>query len=113
IAAVRKADEIFSVPGVDAIFVGQNDLMASMRGPDGANPSAAEFEAALQEILAACKRNNVAAGIHCFVVEDVQRRLAEGWRFIALGSDLSMMLDAAKRDLAVLGKQPKGNLANY
>src|SRR5438270_10398716 len=35
IMAVEHADEIFSVPGIDAIFVGPNDLEASMRGPDG------------------------------------------------------------------------------
>ncbi len=31
IDAVRNADSIFSVPGIDAIFVGPNDLAASMR----------------------------------------------------------------------------------
>src|SRR3954470_21669009 len=31
VAAVEVADEIYSVPGVDAVFVGPNDLAASMR----------------------------------------------------------------------------------
>ena len=39
IQAVENADEIFSVPGIDAIFVGPNDLAASMRGKDGKPPS--------------------------------------------------------------------------
>src|SRR6516165_4494599 len=40
ITAVDHADEIFSVPGIDAIFVGPNDLEASMRSSDGKPPSA-------------------------------------------------------------------------
>ena len=31
---VENADAIYSLPGVDAIFVGPNDLTAQMRGPD-------------------------------------------------------------------------------
>src|SRR6185437_17176092 len=39
IQAVEDADAIFSVPGIDAIFVGPNDLAASMRSKDGKPPS--------------------------------------------------------------------------
>ena len=39
IKAVENADAIFSVPGIDAIFVGPNDLAASMRSKDGKPPS--------------------------------------------------------------------------
>src|SRR5207302_4423278 len=62
IQAVRDADEIFSVPGIDAIFVGPNDLAASMRGKDGRPPSGEETTQVLKEILEACRRNGVPAG---------------------------------------------------
>src|SRR5215472_14575488 len=42
IKAVEDADSIFSVPGIDAIFVGPNDLAASMRGKDGRPASGEE-----------------------------------------------------------------------
>src|SRR5437588_4737338 len=42
IQAVEDADAIFSVPGIDAIFVGPNDLAASMRSKDGKPASAEE-----------------------------------------------------------------------
>jgi len=109
---VRRADEIFSVPGIDAIFVGPNDLRASMRNKDGADPSLEEFEAALTAIREACDRCKVAPGLHVFSAKDAERRLKEGWRFIALGSDLSLMLAAAASDLAYLGRSGK-NTANY
>src|SRR5947199_2336149 len=48
IRAVERAEEIFSVPGVDAIFVGPNDLAASMRGPKGEPPSGAATDRAMK-----------------------------------------------------------------
>src|SRR3989441_6805903 len=51
IEAVRDANEIFSVPGIDAIFVGPNDLAASMRGKDGRPPSGEESTQVLKQIL--------------------------------------------------------------
>ena len=44
IKAVEIADEIYSVPGLDAVFVGPNDLAATMRKPDGTPPSKSEME---------------------------------------------------------------------
>src|SRR5271163_1443374 len=61
IQSVENADAIFSVPGIDAIFVGPNDLAASMRGKDGRPPSAAATAEANRHILATCKRHGVAA----------------------------------------------------
>src|ERR1700687_6326406 len=51
IQAVQNADAIFSVPGIDAIFVGPNDLAASMRSKDGKPPSAAATLEANKHIL--------------------------------------------------------------
>jgi 4-hydroxy-2-oxoheptanedioate aldolase len=95
ITAVEHADEIFSVPGIDAIFVGPNDLEASMRGSDGSPPTAAATAAAMTQILAACRKHKVAAGVHCFSLADARRRIEEGWQFIAVNSELRMMMDGA------------------
>src|SRR5688572_22750448 len=39
IDAVRNFEDVFSVPGIDAVFVGPNDLAQSMRGKDNKPPS--------------------------------------------------------------------------
>ena len=44
---VENAEEIYALPGVDAIFVGPNDLTFQMRGPDGQDPTPDELEAML------------------------------------------------------------------
>ena len=73
IEAVENADAIFSVPGIDAIFVGPNDLAASMRGKDGKPPSGEATTQAMKHILATCKKHKVAAGLHCGSAEVHQR----------------------------------------
>lgn len=113
IQAVRDFDEIFSVPGIDAVFVGPNDLAASMRTPDGKPPAPDVFKNTLAEILAACKRNNVAAGIHTFSAEEAQMRINEGWQFIAVNSDLRLLMDGAKRILDGLSLARGGDMVKY
>jgi 4-hydroxy-2-oxoheptanedioate aldolase len=104
IQAVENADSIFSVPGIDAIFVGPNDLAASMRGKDGKPPSGEATTQAMKHILATCKKHGVAAGVHCTTPEEVRHRVEEGWQFIAIGSELRMMLDGIKSVLDRLGR---------
>src|SRR5947208_5020705 len=88
IESVRNADAIFSVPGIDAIFVGPNDLAASMRSADGKPPSGEATTAANKKILETCKKYGVAAGYHCSTPDEVKHRIAEGWQFLAIGSEL-------------------------
>jgi 4-hydroxy-2-oxoheptanedioate aldolase len=91
ISAVEIADEIYSVPGVDAVFVGPNDLARTMRTPDGKPPSKQYFEDTLTRIREAAVRNGIAPGLHVFSIDDAERRIAEGWQFIAVNSELKMM----------------------
>jgi 4-hydroxy-2-oxoheptanedioate aldolase len=112
IDAVERADEIFSVPGIDAIFVGPNDLEASMRSADGKPPTAEATAAVMKRILAACRKNKVAAGVHCFNAADVRRRIEEGWQFLAFNSELRMMMDGAAAMIGPL-KGDKAAGANY
>ncbi|MBI3411378.1 MAG: 2-dehydro-3-deoxyglucarate aldolase [Planctomycetes bacterium] len=112
IRAVEDADAIFSVPGIDAIFVGPNDLAASMRSKDGRPPSVDATKKAHDQILAACKRCKVPTGIHCFSADEANQRIAEGWQFIAIGSELKMMLSGAALEVDKLGGAKK-ELAKY
>lgn len=114
IQAVRDADKIFSVPGVDAVFVGPNDLSASMRDKDGNPPKPEVFQEAIMEVLRACKRNRVPSGIHAFTAAEAELRISEGWQFIAISSELKMMMDGAKALLSGLPTgRSTGDLARY
>jgi 4-hydroxy-2-oxoheptanedioate aldolase len=113
IKAVEAADAIFSVPGIDAIFVGPNDLAASMRGKDSKPPSAEATRQAMDHILKTCQKHKVAAGLHCGSAEEARERIAEGWQFLAVGSELKMMLTDASHIIQTLGVQSGQDMARY
>jgi 4-hydroxy-2-oxoheptanedioate aldolase len=112
IDAVRDFDNVYGVGGVDAVFVGPNDLAASMRTSDGKPPKGEDFQQALKDILAGCKRLGIAAGLHTFSAEEAKIRIAEGWQFIAVSSELKMMVDGAAKIVSSLGGS-SGDLAKY
>jgi 4-hydroxy-2-oxoheptanedioate aldolase len=113
IRAVEDADAIFSVPGIDAIFVGPNDLAASMRSADGKGPSAEATQQALKHILATCKKHGVAPGYHCMNPEEAVLRLEEGWQYLAIGSELKFMLNGTADVLQKVGARGKQEMAKY
>lgn len=113
IDSVRNADAIFSVPGIDAIFVGPNDLAASMRSKDGKPPAPEATREAMQHILATCKKHKVAAGVHAFSAKEARMYIDDGWQFIAINSELRFMLETANAVLKDLGMASKGEGAKY
>src|SRR5262245_33053220 len=113
IQAVRDFDQVFSVPGIDAVFVGPNDLAASMRSKDGKPPSPDLFKETLAAILAGCKKHKVPAGVHCYSPEEAKARIEEGWQFIAIGSELRMMMDSAADVVKRTGIGTQTDLARY
>jgi 4-hydroxy-2-oxoheptanedioate aldolase len=114
IRAVDIADEIYAVPGIDAVFVGPNDLAFSMRGADGSPPPRETFEATLTRIREAAQRNRLPCGLHVLTPADALKRAREGWQFIAVGSELKMMLEgAADLTTQILAQPSPEDLANY
>jgi 4-hydroxy-2-oxoheptanedioate aldolase len=110
---VDNAEAIYSLPGVDAIFVGPNDLTFQMRGPDGIDPTPEQLEAMLQRVLAIGKKTGTPVGLHVQSVDDAKRRIAEGWRFLALGSELRFMTSEAQRMVSGLNLKKAVDLARY
>lgn len=111
---VENAEEIYSLPGCDAIFVGPNDLAWQMKEADGKERSKDELEGMLQRVLAAGKKTGTPVGLHVQTVEQVERRISEGWQFIALGSELKMMVTGAQEFVSALNlSSGGGDLARY
>lgn len=110
---VANADRIYSLPGVDAIFVGPNDLRWQMKTADHPEPTDSEYEAILQEILAAGQRTGTPVGLHVQSTEDALQRAAEGWQFIALQSEMRMMIQQAQTHLKALGSNGTDDVVRY
>jgi len=100
VKGVEHADEILSVPGVDVCYIGPNDLLASMGFRPAQESAEPRFVEALDHVLNTCKKYGVAPGLHTYSVEMINRRIAQGFRFCALSSEVDLMIARIKTDLA-------------
>lgn len=99
---VDNAEQIYSLPGCDAIFIGPNDLRFQMSHRLGRMPTAEEHEAMIQAVIAAGKKTGTPTGIHAMSPEAALQRAEQGMQFLAVGSDLRMMTLEAQRTLEML-----------
>jgi 4-hydroxy-2-oxoheptanedioate aldolase len=96
VEGVKNLDEILSVPGVGAVFIGAaNDLRHSM----GVPASSPEVETARQTILKGCLAHRVACGITVNSASEMTRRLKEGWMMIRAS------LEVAREGRAIMEKR--------
>ncbi len=96
VTAVENAEKIYSIPGIDAMFIGPNDLLSSMGKTPRMESDDREFVDALRHLRETAVSHGVAPGLHVGDAEMARRRIDEGWRFIAVQSDLALMLTAAR-----------------
>jgi len=99
IDAVNNIEEILSVPGIDGTFIGPYDLSMSLGLPG--QLSHPEVVAAKEKVLKATLKKGLAAGIH-FVqpltaVDDCLKAIGEGYRFIAVGTDILFLGDNCRK----------------
>lgn len=105
IEAVRVVDEILAVERIDATFIGPYDLSASM-GLAGQLEHPDVLDAG-RRILAASRGRGIAPGLHLIhpdrIPDQLRSRIAEGFRFFALGSD-ALVLGSGYRSLAATAR---------
>jgi 4-hydroxy-2-oxoheptanedioate aldolase len=97
--AVERCDRILSVPGLDAMFIGPNDLLASMHRTPAMETQDPDFVEALRRLRETARKHGVAPGIHVGNSEQARRRASEGFQFIAVSSELGFMLTEAHRSV--------------
>jgi 2-keto-3-deoxy-L-rhamnonate aldolase RhmA len=100
--AVERIDEIASVPGIDVLFIGTNDLSFSL-GFHGRQDDP-RLKSAIEKVVAAGRRNKVALGRPASSPEQVQQYINEGFLFFQASSELGMMAAGAGPLLKSLGK---------
>jgi 4-hydroxy-2-oxoheptanedioate aldolase len=106
--AVENLDEILSVPGVDAVYIGPMDLSISLGLPPQMDSEVPAYADARQRILEACLRHNVAAGINS-TTQTAPKRIAEGFRLVLVTSDFGSLIRAVGEDVrSVRQAQPGG-----
>ena len=98
-SCIENIDEIAAVPGVDILFLGQNDLCMSMGLYEKYEfphmYTSPELQAATEKLKAAANRNKVILGLFLFGTARVGEFLEKGFPFISIGNDLHHILTQA------------------
>lgn len=98
--ALDNLDDILSVEGLDAIYIGPSDLSLAL----GCNPTFDDLDPkaaqAVDHILARAKAHGVVAGIHNGGPEAALKRIAKGFQFVTISSDARLMAAGAQAVMA-------------
>jgi 4-hydroxy-2-oxoheptanedioate aldolase len=107
--ALTGVDAIAGIDGVDGLFVGPSDLAASLGYPG--QPRDAAVQKAFEHVLQASRRAGKPAGILAPVEADAARYLEQGFSFVAVGSDLGLLVngcDALVKRFAETASERRG-----
>jgi 4-hydroxy-2-oxoheptanedioate aldolase len=91
--ALDDLDAILATPGVDALLVGPNDLAGSL-GHTGEIDHPANL-AAIARVWTGARGAGVAVGIHVRNAAEARARLAEGFAFVTVTTDVGLLASAA------------------
>jgi 4-hydroxy-2-oxoheptanedioate aldolase len=106
--ALDNLDDILSVEGLDAIYIGPSDLSLSLGCKpvfDDVDPKAAQ---AIDHIVERAKAHGIQAGIHNGRSDVALARIAKGYRFVTLGSDARLLAAGSQ---TLLGEMRAGKAA--
>jgi 4-hydroxy-2-oxoheptanedioate aldolase len=95
-SCIENMVDIASVPGVDILFLGQNDLCMSMglynKYEFPLMYTSPELGDATQKLVENARKNNVILGLFLFGTARVGEFLEKGFTFISVGNDLHHIL---------------------
>ena len=89
--AVDNADDILSVPGVDAVFIGPGDLSMTM----GLKMTDPEVQSAIEEVLKKAKAARVPVGTVSADAAGARRLIDKGYDFLLVSNDTGMLARSA------------------
>jgi 2-dehydro-3-deoxyglucarate aldolase/4-hydroxy-2-oxoheptanedioate aldolase len=102
-AGLANVDAIAAVPGVDVLWIGQFDLSLSLGIPGELKHP--RMIAAMDEVIAACRRHGKVAGIMAPDLATGKELLKQGFRMLSYSGDLWVYQAALRSGLAELRKQ--------
>jgi 4-hydroxy-2-oxoheptanedioate aldolase len=100
--ALDNLDNILSVEGLDAVYIGPSDLSLAL----GCKPTFDDVEKpvaeAIDHILARAKAHGVVAGIHNGAPPAALERIRKGFQFVTISSDARLMAAGAQQVVAAM-----------
>jgi len=106
--AIDNLDAILDVKGIDAVYVGPNDLAISLGLPPSTDSEEPQLLAIYEKIIAATGKRGLFAGIHCGSGRYAARMQKMGFRLTTIMNDSGLMLTAAKAAIAAARENAGG-----
>ena len=97
--ALDNLDDILSVEGLDAVYIGPSDLSLALGCTpqfDDVDPPVAQ---AIAHILARAKAHGVRAGVHNGRTDVARARIAKGFDFVTVSSDARILMAGSQQIL--------------
>ena len=95
--ALDNLDDILSVEGLDAVYIGPSDLSLALGCTpqfDDVDPPVAQ---AIDHILARAKAHGVRAGVHNGRTDVAKARIAKGFDFVTVSSDARILIAGSQQ----------------
>jgi 4-hydroxy-2-oxoheptanedioate aldolase len=110
--ALANLDDIVSVPGVDAVYVGPSDLSVSLGLPPAYDHEEPVFSGAIDRVVEACRKHDVVPGIHAGGPAVARKRIEQGFLMIEMCDDAGSLARSAAADLKAVRGSGSGEVAS-
>jgi 4-hydroxy-2-oxoheptanedioate aldolase len=108
VPALDRLDELLSVPGLDAVFIGPHDLSVSLGLPEQYDHP--DFEAAVRSIIHQTRAKGLSIGIHFSLEPERQLKwMKEGVNIVVHSFDVALFVQRLQHDFRII-KQAAGDL---
>ncbi|MBV9130022.1 MAG: 2,4-dihydroxyhept-2-ene-1,7-dioic acid aldolase [Verrucomicrobia bacterium] len=103
-AGLGNLEEILSIEGLDAIYVGPSDLALALGCEPQLDPTEQEVVGAIEYILARAQEKKIVAGIHTGSTANAQKMIRLGFQFVTVSSDVRLLVTKASEVLEAMGR---------
>ena len=98
--ALDNLDDILSVEGLDAVYIGPSDLSIALGCAPAFDDVDPKVGQAIDHVLERAKAHGVTAGIHNGTPESALKRIEKGFRFVTVSSDARLIAAGAQQVIA-------------
>jgi 4-hydroxy-2-oxoheptanedioate aldolase len=105
-AGLNNLDEILSVEGLDAVYIGPSDLSLALGYEPSIDPTEPVVVEAIEHILHHALKKRIVPGIHTGTAAYARKMIEQGFLFVTVGSDVRLLNEKAAEILQPLGRGP-------
>ena len=105
-AGVDALEEIVTVPGVDAVYIGPNDLALGCGLGRSTYRDSSEVDALIQQVVDTCRAAGIVVGLHCSDTGMALDWVGRGVRMVTAATDTTLLRRGADATVATLAADP-------